>query len=511
MYNVLIVDDEPIVREGLKTIISWENYGFHVTGTAEDGEAALEKYEDVSPDLIISDIRMTGMNGLKFIETIRENDQRVRCLLLSGYADFDYARQAIQHDVAGYLLKPVDEEELIGYLARIKCELIKEEERLLLTKHGQEKRQEDVLTSVIMTPPMLKREKEQLIQHAVESKLNWEMYDLLVMSVEHQQTGEAVLRTAKERVKALVQHSPDKIVFFYEPYVGILLNGAMGFKEKHDLYKKIKSAMAEEHYDITAALGGSVERLETLHTSFETARNLIRKKFFYPRGELLYAEKEGRLTPEVTCDCDTLVHQLYAALEVGVYQSIPSLVENIRFAGDFNTCERTVKQRYITVLTTVLNKLLASKSDSSKPIKHALDKVTRIHSIAHIEDLLQFSEELISCLFNQLDYSEADGQLKKLLIMMETHYNENLKLEKLAEVFNYNSAYLGKLFKRYTGDYFNTYLDHVRIRHAKEYLLQGYKVYQVAEMVGYSHVDYFHSKFKKYVGISPSKYRKNNA
>ncbi|MCR6109572.1 response regulator transcription factor [Bacillus sp. A301a_S52] len=508
MYNVLIVDDEPIVREGLKTIIPWEHYGFHVTGTAEDGEAALEKYEDVSPDLIISDIRMTGMNGLKFIETIRENDHRVRCLLLSGYADFDYARQAIRHDVAGYLLKPVDEEELIGYLVRIKSELRKEEERTVLTKHGEEKRQEDVLTSVIMTPPMLKREKEKLIRHTIESELDWERYDLLVMVVE-KRTGEGVLRTAKEMVKGLVQNSTDMIVFFHEPYVGILLNGSMGFKEKHDLFKKIKSAMAEERYYITAALGGSVARLETLHISFETACNLIRKKFFYPRGELLYAEKKADLTAEVASDCDTLVHQLYAALEVGVYQSVPSLVKNIRFAGKLNTCERTVKQRYITVLTTVLNKLRVTKCGKEKAIIHALEKVTQIHRINHIEDLVHFSEELIICLFNQMDYSETDGQLKKLLLMIETNYNENLKLEKLADVFNYNSAYLGKLFRRYTGHYFNTYLDHVRIRHAKEYLLQGYKVYQVAEMVGYSHVDYFHSKFKKYVGISPSKYRKS--
>ncbi|UTR13592.1 response regulator transcription factor [Salipaludibacillus sp. LMS25] len=509
MYNVLIVDDEPIVREGLKTIISWENYGFHVTGTAEDGEAALEKYDDLSPDLIISDIRMTGMDGLEFIEAVRETDQRVRCLLLSGYADFDYARQAIEHNVAGYLLKPVDEEELIDYLIRIKSELKQEEERSLLTKHGQEKRQEDVLTSLIMTPPMLKREKEHLIQHAKKVGLDWGSYDMLVITVKQRETGEVLWRTAKEMVITLVQNLPEKIVFFHEPYVGILLNGSLAFKGKYDLFKKIKSVMEDEGYYMVAALGGSVERLETVHTSFATARTLIQKKFFYPPGELLYAEKENDSGGEATSDCDTLAYQLYAALEVGVYQSVPSLIKEIRFAGDFNACERTVKQRYVTVLTTVLNKLRASKSDKEKLITHALDKVTRIHSIDHIEDLLQFSEELISCLFTQLDYSEADDQLKKLLFMMETHYNENLKLEKLAGIFNYNSAYLGKLFKRYTGDYFNTYLDHVRIRHAKEYLLQGYKVYEVAEMVGYSHVDYFHSKFKKYVGISPSKYRKS--
>lgn len=92
--------------------------------------------------------------------------------------------------------------------------------------------------------------------------------------------------------------------------------------------------------------------------------------------------------------------------------------------------------------------------------------------------------------------------------LIQRNYSENIKLETLASVFNYNSAYLGKMFKNTTGEYFNTYLDKVRISKAKDFLKQGMKVYQVAEKVGYTNVDYFHSKFKKYVGTSPSNYRK---
>ena len=102
----------------------------------------------------------------------------------------------------------------------------------------------------------------------------------------------------------------------------------------------------------------------------------------------------------------------------------------------------------------------------------------------------------------------TDKQINKMIDLIHRSYDENLKLETLAEVFNYNSAYLGKLFKNVTGEYFNTYLDQVRIEKAKALLEQGFKVYQVAEKVGYANVDYFHSKFRKYVGSSPSTYRK---
>ena len=94
-----------------------------------------------------------------------------------------------------------------------------------------------------------------------------------------------------------------------------------------------------------------------------------------------------------------------------------------------------------------------------------------------------------------------------MIDLIHRNYHENLKLESLAEVFNYNSAYLGKMFKNQTGEYFNTYLDKVRIEKAKQLLEEGLRVYQVTERVGYTNVDYFHSKFKRYTGTAPSAYR----
>ncbi|MNP51629.1 HTH-type transcriptional regulator YesS [compost metagenome] len=110
---------------------------------------------------------------------------------------------------------------------------------------------------------------------------------------------------------------------------------------------------------------------------------------------------------------------------------------------------------------------------------------------------------------NSLGEKDKHREVKIMLDLIERNFSDNLKLETLSGVLNYNSAYLGKLFKNETGEYFNTYLDKVRIEKAKSYLEAGYKVYQVAEKVGYTNVDYFHSKFKKYVGTSPSAYRRH--
>ena len=120
MYRVFLADDEVWALAALKNLIDWGKYGFAVIGEAENGQQALERIERDQPDLIVSDIRMPGMDGLTLIKTIRDRNWRSEVLLVSGYTDFEYAKEAIRLGCRGYLVKPVAEEELIEYLAKTK-------------------------------------------------------------------------------------------------------------------------------------------------------------------------------------------------------------------------------------------------------------------------------------------------------------------------------------------------------------------------------------------------------
>lgn len=129
MYKAMIVDDEPAIREGLTSIIDWRDCGFYIVDTAENGREALDKFKEHRPELVIVDIRMPGMSGLEVIRSIREmNGEPFHFLILSGYADFDYARQAMGFGVDGYLLKPVDEEEMTTELKRVRRSIESEKE-----------------------------------------------------------------------------------------------------------------------------------------------------------------------------------------------------------------------------------------------------------------------------------------------------------------------------------------------------------------------------------------------
>ncbi len=120
MYHVFLADDEPWALMALKNMVCWSDYGFAVSGEAEDGRQALERIERTDPDLIISDIRMPGMDGLALMAALRELGRKTQVLLVSGYTDFEYAREAMRLGCAGYLVKPVEEKELIEYLERIR-------------------------------------------------------------------------------------------------------------------------------------------------------------------------------------------------------------------------------------------------------------------------------------------------------------------------------------------------------------------------------------------------------
>jgi two-component system response regulator YesN len=120
MYKVVLADDEVWALMALKTMIDWAEQGFVIVGEADDGEMALKRISSLEPDLVISDIRMPGLDGLKLLEEIRENKLDTQVLLVSGYTDFEYARQAMLYGCIGYLVKPVDEKELMQYLHKVK-------------------------------------------------------------------------------------------------------------------------------------------------------------------------------------------------------------------------------------------------------------------------------------------------------------------------------------------------------------------------------------------------------
>ena len=143
------------------------------------------------------------------------------------------------------------------------------------------------------------------------------------------------------------------------------------------------------------------------------------------------------------------------------------------------------------------------------PFDSNQDSIAFINKQNYLYEITDYFAEQFEEVMNAIGNSSRDSVLDDILYYIEHNYHTNIKLESIAALFGYNSSYLGKIFNKSVGESFNSYVDQVRIKHAIELLVENkHKVYEIAELVGYKNVDYFHKKFKKYVGESPAEYRK---
>lgn len=511
MYKVLIVDDEPMIREGLRTLIPWTSYGFEIIDSASNGKEALEKYRNHHFDLIIADIRMPEMSGITLIETIREHDKDINFIILSGHADFEYARKAISARVVGYLLKPVDEDELVEYLEKLKKKLDQQHTLDELKMSNQTVLKNNFILSLL--------HGENVDQKAVEDELiAWQLdskeYQIILFKFLSANNMDI------DEVKQLLAHSfePDRgALFSNDSGIGMILKDIPKTQESYQyLLETIKKIV--HIYDPVISISEVVTSIEDLSEAFRKANQLLEHHFFFEERGFLNKDSKPIIPPQdvrmeradvYEAILDSYAEKLYFAIDIASQMGIEErLIEIAQLLVNERSTEDQIKRYYFRILSSVLNKCSAEKPEIQSVLSEVSESMVDIYKQTNLSQLMNYIQKLLMKIMSSLEYGDQHDQMKRLEDFILRNYHKHLKLEMLAEIFNYNSAYLGKLFKNHTGEYFNTYLDKVRIENAKKLLNQGLKVYQVAEQVGFTNVDYFHNKFKKYVGSSPSTYRK---
>lgn len=509
MYNVLIVDDEPMIREGLTTLIPWTSYGFKVIDSASNGKEALEKYHHNHFNLIIADIRMPEMNGITLIETIRQTDKDVHFIILSGYADFEYAKKAISARVTGYLLKPVDEDELVEYLEKLKMKLDQQQSlnQLKISNHTFLKNK--FILSLLHEESSV-YEYEDLDQWQLTSK------EYQIMLLKFLSSNNIDMEEIKQ---ALAQSfEPDRgALFINDSTIGMIIKDIPKTPESYQyLFETIKKLVHVN--DSIISMSEVVTSIADLPNAYKQAMELLDNHFYYEEKAFLskdskpfIARQQVRMESEENYEAllNSYAEKIYFAIDIASQKGIEErLIEMAQLLVNEGCAEDEIKRYYFRMISTVLNKCSAEKPEIQSVLSEVSEGMMDIYKQVNLSQLIKYIEKLFTKIMSSLEYGDQHDRMKRLEDFILRNYHKHLKLEMLAEIFNYNSAYLGKLFKNHTGEYFNTYLDKVRIENAKKLLNKGLKVYQVAEQVGFTNVDYFHNKFKKYVGASPSTYRK---
>ncbi|MEK3717555.1 response regulator transcription factor [Paenibacillus sp. FSL R7-0333] len=517
MIKVLIVDDEPKLREGMRTLIPWEEEGYTVVATAANGYEALDKFRELQPGLVMADIRMPGMTGLELIAELRKESPGCHVLILSGYADFEYAKQAISYHIDGYLLKPVDEEELISYLQELR-EKISLEERI-----NEWQALEPARTTEVLVRELLQSNSKEGGEAAAELGLTDSGCEVVLLELKGLNKGEDAREDAVKRLMERHWQEQEGHGFFFTlpPYMGILLKEPLrDERARAALWQELHHLISKEGLEFVAAAGGAAGRPEEAGESFGAARARLEDAFFGQKNTLLCGmpdpweePAQGAVEPEEELDPERDIEvQLLLAVEAGSSEVARELtLQIIRQLVHTQRDETYVKDQLLRIVSSTIARLEAASPELRPLIAGQASPMGEVYSSRYLHD----AERLVSGYMEQLSRLTGSGsgrgdEIKRITDLIQRRYKENLKLGTLAEIFNYNSAYLGKMFKNQVGEHFNTYLDKVRIEKAKQLLTQGMKVYEVAEQVGYMNSDYFNAKFRKYVGVSPSAYRKEN-
>ncbi|MBM6996224.1 response regulator [Paenibacillus sp. DXFW5] len=506
MRQVLLVDDEPWVLEGLRTMVNWEKHGFQVCGEALDGPEALAKMQELRPDLVVTDIHMPVISGLELIERSRRLlPKPPKFVILSGYDDFNYALTAMRQRVAEYLLKPIDEDEFETILARLGQSIAEEMEMEQASSRKQLLFKNNILNRLIQGEEGDRLEQEA----AVALQLGGEP-ELLCMLIDAGAGGYP--SDLKLRVSTYFSKNTDRLFLDALGRVGVIVRtdelppprleeiGLAISGELSDLDRPVVIAVSEVGKGIRSIRELYLQTLETVKVKRERGKT----GFFLPCPHPQPSNTEDAFRGKFDLLLEAVLEGDPVAAGAAVEEAFSSLacsqmsVDSIRvFAGNMEL--------------TLCRKIKRAGGDADAFMVHMQEDAGTPDGMSDYPALKGYLHKLCreaSLLLAGLRQKNENNTMFQVIQYVDEEYRSKLKLQTLAKKFHMNPTYLGQVFKKETGKPFNEYLNEKRIEEAKRLLKRTpMKISDIALQVGYPNTDYFISKFKQATGMLPSVYK----
>ncbi|MBY0203743.1 response regulator transcription factor [Paenibacillus cucumis (ex Kampfer et al. 2016)] len=519
MINVLIVDDEPFIRQGLLLLIDWNSLGFQVCGQASNGVQALECIRTMRPDLVISDIKMPEMDGMQLAKIIYEQyGGEMKMVLLSGFYEFEYAKQAIKYQVNDYILKPIVKDELLQVLEAFRKAFMERTEE----KRHQEKQEHIVMTQQVQSILIGTADEDTLA--SIQVSYGDVMTKLRCLMIETESEREQQQNDGSLLVEAHINQN----------HVGYVLKSFTGEKNRvlhivTDLLLKREALSLEQYVTrlytelsqiqgaaIAIYVGKEVHRLEELHESYYSCGKIKSLRFFSAYGPIYYFEHMDTsvFTNQPAGREKQLFDGLIQAIEEQQTEDIRGHAQAIFQFFLEQRIEPGIVGIHLHYLAyTLLGLVNRDDTDlnSDEEWMQSTFLQTNYAMLSmeeNIENLCHFSYTCAEKLKERQKWN-AMGVLARVEAYIHEHYMENVSLKLLGEHFFMNSAYLGQIFKKHYGVSFSDYLNQIRIDEAIRLLRRtDYRVYEIATKVGYRDSDYFINRFEKIRGETPAQYRK---
>lgn len=529
MYKIIMIDDEDEVREGIKRKTNWETCGFQLVGDFDNGRDAYEALESLQPDAVITDICMPFMDGLQLTELIAANYRDVKVIIVTGYEDFDYAKQAIKLKVKDYLLKPINAAEFTEFLHKLRQELDeerKQREDVTFLRHQfhesmpllRERFLERLVTSCMRRDEI--ERKFQMFglslsgpsitvlaldidefhrefyndQVAEEELLRFAAYNIFHEIMEKEQGG-IVFRTRDDKLVALLSGDPERIELTCQ---------TLAEHVRYSIEKYLSMT-------VTMGIGRTCSDLPDLPKAFQEALSALDYRFLLGKNRVISI---GDMEFGSSLDNLSYIHmekKLISAIKTGEKTVVTLTLQEWINEMKKGTCSMDKCYGKLNKLLVALMNVLVETGFEEAAVlgDHSF---MELYVRKTLDDVRLWLEGICLALVDLLAEKRttvSQAQMEAAVAYIHAHYaDEQLSLQQVCNHIYMSMSYFSALFKPHTGETFVEYVTRYRLDKAKEMLAASQlKTYELAAKVGYSDPQYFSVIFKRNTGMTPKEFR----
>lgn len=538
MYKVVIIDDEPIIRKGIKNIINWKQLDCEVCAEASDGIEGMELIGRYLPEIILTDICMPGMDGLNMIKQVKSIVPNTKIVIITGYREFDYVHGAIKCGAFDFLLKPTRLENLTAVLGRAVEDLNEQKIRhletdrfKLLFEQSVPLLKEKLLCDIVFE---INNNENEILNKMKLFDMHINNFIFLVIENEFGENSEKTQYDKQLYQFGIINSFEEILTDKYEVFIIMLNNNRVGFiiqtgskceinpaevvEKSSYLQEMINNAFGFTVSIAVSTVGSAV--LELPEKLKECQHSLEYKGYLGNNSIIQYSDLNSFFKFDDYSLLERYKKQLLEGIKAGnegIAEASSQSINNFISLNNINV--NYLKNFYYSTLSAINDiriSVLAADADKKheegRDIASLIKLIDKSENTGELNLLLQEVALKIAAKVNIFNNKSIRIILRKAIDYINAHYAEPVTLNEVAEHAFVTCFYISRMFKKELGTSFVDYLNDIRIEKAKELLKDvKYKSYEVANLVGIQDPHYFSKLFKKHSGISPSEYRENHA
>ncbi|MEG6589137.1 response regulator transcription factor [Paenibacillus barengoltzii] len=534
MYSIFLVDDEELELEMMRDIIRWEEMGIYVAGVGINGKDAQEKIQAIQPDIVLTDVQMPFMDGLKLAKWVREQYDWMQIVFLTGHDEFSYVKSALHVGAVGYLLKPLDLEEISGVIAQVKQKC--EEVRL---KYKSVQMTKAKLLKELLHEKSLVRQEQLTVELGKLERgrgASAASYTLALCSVDRCASGsinrgETDVRGEAGSLETAISRLPEVLEDYFhairkDAMVATLQEGELAIFIAAEPERGSQPAMTREQWgtlqqtvrgllrlSVTLAISNEAAELAGIAQLYERVCSLRDERFFLGPGQILFVGdvkpgyRYGELPPFSEQAWMEVLQQQRSEEAEAILRDYLMNVRQLRI-------DKSLVYEWAIDLLDRLEEQIHTPSLNcqAEPVKRAAlyQSVYDCQTLQEIEAAIWRAAAHYLELLMERSTDKNAKLVHQVCQIIDNTYHEPITIQSLSSQVYLSPNYLRSIFRDKTGMTIHDYLTRIRLEKAKEMLADpSLKVQDIAQKIGYESTSYFISLFVKNQGVTPNEYRKN--